>query len=304
MTAASPPPQGWRQIPAADGVAVREWGEPGDPGVLLWPGLGSTGAYFASVVGLLPGRAVAVDPPGWGGSPPPQTYTYAGLVGLAADLVSAYGCRTIVGHSLGADIAVGVACRPPAGLRAAVLVDGGYLDAGTRAQLGLPTGADRDELSAWWGENGPRFPDWETAIRDLAVLFETEATPALEAVVRDSFVSVDGEIRGSAPPGRVADLLLAVVHEDVAARARQVAVPTLLIACGQPLHTRPVKEPAWRAFAEAASPLVDLHVADALGPQPAAPGSGRRRPPHRRLAERPAVAAAPPQRGAGRIRSS
>jgi pimeloyl-ACP methyl ester carboxylesterase len=255
------------EIRLVDGVAVREWGAPGDPGVLLWPGLGSTGAYFSAVGTLLPGRAVAVDPPGFGGSPAPEAYRYEALVELAAGLADDCGCRAIVGHSLGADIALGVACRPPAGLRAAVLVDGGYLDAGARAQLGLPTGAGHDELSAWWRENGPRFPDWETAMLELAVLFDTEVTPALEVAVRDSFASVEGEIRGSAPAERVADLLLAVVHQDVADRARRLAVPTLLVACGRPPEGRAVKEPAWRAFA-AASPMVDLHVADDWGHNP------------------------------------
>ena len=37
------------------GVALREWGEPGLPEVLLWPGLGSTGAYFGAVAEALPG---------------------------------------------------------------------------------------------------------------------------------------------------------------------------------------------------------------------------------------------------------
>ena len=83
----------------------------------------------------------------------------------------------------------------------------------------------------------------------------------VEEIVHDSFVSVDGEIRESVEPERVADLLLAVVHQDVAARARAVDVPTLLIACGQPAEQRWVKEPAWRAFAEA-SPLIEVHVAD------------------------------------------
>jgi len=50
------------------GLAVREWGDPDDPAVLLWPGPGATGAYFAEVSAGLPGQAVAVDPPGFGRS--------------------------------------------------------------------------------------------------------------------------------------------------------------------------------------------------------------------------------------------
>lgn len=250
-----------------DGVAVRQWGDPSEPAILLWPGLGSAGAYFSAVAGLLPGRAVAVDPPGFGLSPPVEPCSFERLVEVASRLIETCGCRAIVGHSLGADVALGVANAPPTGLRAVVLVDGGYLDAATRAELGLPAHADRTELATWWEANAPRFPDWETAIRELATLFAADVSPAVEAAVRDSFTSIEGEIRGMAPPERVADLLLAILHQDVLARARSVAVATLLVACGQPAERADVKRRAWQAFADA-SPLVELHVADAWGHNP------------------------------------
>ena len=65
------------------GVMLREWGEPELPGVLLWPGLGSTGAYFAGIAGALPGRAVAADPPGFGSSAPLEPSTFERLVDVA-----------------------------------------------------------------------------------------------------------------------------------------------------------------------------------------------------------------------------
>ena len=138
----------------------------------------------------------------------------------------------MIGHSLGTDIALGVANDPPAGLRAVVLVDGGYLDAAARTELGLPVTAGMEELIAWCEENSLRFPDWETAVRKLAAFFGAEATAVVEGIVHDSFVSVDGEIRESLEPERVADLLLVVLHQDVAARARAVDVPTLLSPAG------------------------------------------------------------------------
>jgi pimeloyl-ACP methyl ester carboxylesterase len=249
------------------GVAIREWGDPGEPGVLLWPGVGSTGAYFGAVGALLPGRAVAADPPGFGGSPPPQAYAYQSLVERAGDVVGECDCRAMLGHSLGADIALGVAAEPPAGLRAVVLVDGGYMDAATRAALGLPTTASRAELIAWLRENSPRFPDWDAAVRDLAAMLGAKPSPAIEAYVREVLAEVDGEICDPAPPERVADLLRAVVHHDFAALARRIAVPTLLIACVQPPESRAHKEPAWQAFASA-SHLIELHVAENWGHNP------------------------------------
>jgi pimeloyl-ACP methyl ester carboxylesterase len=249
------------------GLAVRVWGDPAEPGIVLWPGLGSSGAYFASVAGALPGRGVAVDPPGCGRTVPLDPCTCERLVEMTRGVVEACGCRAIVGHSLGAYVAIGVAAKPPVGLRAAVLIDGGFLDADGFAELGMPTTQGRAELSAWLEANAPRFPSWDTAIRKLAIMVGTEATPALEAYVRQVFAEVDGEIRERARPDRMADLLLAVLEEDVHARAQRVRVPTLLIACGQPPERRATREKAWQRLAQA-SPLIELHVADDWGHNP------------------------------------
>jgi pimeloyl-ACP methyl ester carboxylesterase len=250
-----------------DGLAVREWGDPAAPGILLWPGLGSTSAYFSSVAEALPGRAVAVDPPGFGRSAPLDVCTYQRLVAAAAAVVDARDCRAVVAHSLGAHLAVGLATEPPAGLRAAVLIDGGFLDAQGFAKLGMPTSAGRAQLIGWLQTNTPRFPDWGSAIRELAAMIGSAPTPALERYVRGLLVEVDDEIRDLAPPDRMADLLLAVLDEDVPRLAQRIAVPTLLIACGEPAEQRSMREKAWRRFADA-SPLIELHVADAWGHNP------------------------------------
>jgi len=249
------------------GLAVREWGDPAEPGILLWPGLGATSAYFSSVAQALPGRAVVVDPPGFGRSVPPHAYTHERLIEAAARVVEACGCRAMVGHSLGAYLAVGVAGAPPAGLRAVVLIDGGFLDAEAMAELGMPVTAGRAQLLSWLETNAPCFPDWETAVRELATMSGGAPTPALEAYVRELLVEVNGEIRDLTPPDRMADLLLAVLPQDIRAHAARIAVPALLIACGAPAERRPIREKAWRAF-QSASPLVELHVAEDWGHNP------------------------------------
>ena len=251
----------------AEGIAVREWGDPTQSGILFWPGLGSTGAYFSAIAPLLPGRVLAADPPGFGRSPPPDAYSYEGLVDAAGSVIVAHGCSAMVGHSLGADLALGVANEPPDGLKAVVLIDGGYMDAATRGALGLPTDAGRTELTAWMAENGPRFPGWDAAFREIGAMWDTGATPEVEVAVRDAFVEVDGEVRQAAPPGRLADLLLAFLHQDIVDRARGTKVPILLIACGHPPERAAFKRPAWEAFAHA-SPLIELRVADEWGHNP------------------------------------
>jgi pimeloyl-ACP methyl ester carboxylesterase len=250
-----------------DGVAVREWGDPDEPGVLLWPGLGSVGAYFAPLAGALAGRAVAADPPGFGSSPSLERYTYARLLDAAGAVFTARGCRACVAHSLGGYLALGLAARPPAGLRAVVLIDGGFLSAGEMAELGVPVTGGRAQLIAWLEQNRPRFPDWDAAFGGFAAMVGGEVTVELQAYVREILVEVDGEISDLAPAARLADLLLAVVGEDVVGRARSIEVPTLLIACGQPPESRAIKARAWQAFASAA-PLIELHVADDWGHNP------------------------------------
>lgn len=254
-------------VDVGSGIVLREWGDPAAPGILLWPGLNSTGAYFSEVAGLLPGRAVAADPPGFGGSPTLDPCTYDRLVEVARVALGQRSCRAMVGHSLGAHVALGVGCDPPAGLQAIVLIDGGFLTAADFNELGMPVLSGRTELTAWMQSNKLRFPDWGTATRKLAEMVSADVTPALEAYVREVMVEVDGEVSGAASPEQMADLLLAVLRQDVVALAGRLAVPTLLIACGEPSSTRPVRERAWRAFA-AASPMVDLYVADEWGHNP------------------------------------
>jgi pimeloyl-ACP methyl ester carboxylesterase len=246
------------------GMAVREWGDPAVPAVLLWPGLGSTSAYFAAMAGSISGRAVAVDPPGFGRSAPPDGYTFEGLAHLAGRVVEACNCWAVVGHSLGANLAVGVAGEPPATLRAAVLLDGGYMDADALAELGMPVTAGRDRLTAWMQTNAPRFADWDAAIDDMGKMIGGGPTDVLETYLQEVFDEVDGEVRQAAPVDRMADLVLAVMNQDVLARAARIRVPTLLLASGQPAEGRITKERAWRRFAEA-SPLIELQVMDAWG---------------------------------------
>jgi pimeloyl-ACP methyl ester carboxylesterase len=213
------------------------------------------------VADALPGRAVAVDPPGCRGSLRSDIVTFDALVDATLGVVEECACSAVVGHSLGAFVAAAVATRPPPSLTAAVLIDGGFLDAAAMGTLGMPLAAGRASLIAWLRENSPGFPDWDTAIAALAEMSDTEPTAAFETYVRDVFAEVDGEIRQTTPVDSMADLLLAVFRDDPLERARQLQVPTLLIACGRPPDSRAIKEPAWTAFANA-SALVELHVAE------------------------------------------
>ena len=250
-----------------EGIAIDERGDLTSAGVLLWPGLGATGAYYRLVADLLAGRTVAADPPGTGDSPALEEWTFERMLTAAFGVISACRCQAMVGHSIGADLAVGVASAPPPELRAVVLIDGGFLDSATRGALGMPASATREEVDQFVQKNSARFSDWETAFREVAAIVGTTVTPALEALVRDECKEVDGEIRDAVAPEVLSSHLLATWCEDVPARAERIAVPTLLVTCGQPAERAAIKRPAWERFADA-SPLVELHIADDWGHNP------------------------------------
>jgi pimeloyl-ACP methyl ester carboxylesterase len=136
-------------------------------------------------------------------------------VEVAGAVLEACGCRAMVGHSLGAYLAAGVATKPSAQLRAVVLIDGGFLDPHGMAALGMPTASGRGELAAWLGANAPRFADWETATRELATMIGTAPTPAIAAYAREVMTEVDGEIRNPSAPERLAEFILAGVRETL-----------------------------------------------------------------------------------------
>lgn len=248
-------------------LAVREWGDPALPGVLLWPGLGSTGGYFTPIVAELPCRAVVVDPPGHGDSAPLEPCTFERLVEIGSAVVEQCRCVAFVGHSLAAYVAVGVACAPPAGLQTVVLLDGGFMEAEDMAAFGMPITEGRGPLTEWLAANLLRFPSWEAAVRQLATMIGGEEGEALNAYVREVFVESDDEIRERQTPERAADLLLATFDHEARALAEKLAIPTLLVASGQPAEVRAVRQRAWEAFASA-SPLAEVRVFDNWGHNP------------------------------------
>jgi pimeloyl-ACP methyl ester carboxylesterase len=173
----------------------------------------------------------------------------------------------MVGHSLGGWAALGVGADPPEGLRAIVLIDGGYMAPRELVAVGLPVLSGRAELVTFMQNNELRFPDWGTAVDELAKMFPAQVNPAFEAFVHEVMVEVDGEISEAGSPELQADSMLVLLGADVLALGSALKVPTLLVASGQPESSRPVREKAWQDFA-ATSPLVELHVEDGWGHNP------------------------------------
>lgn len=162
---------------------------------------------------------------------------------MAAEVATACDCYAIVGHAFGGYVACGVAADPPPGLRAAVLIDGGFMDVRTMVAVDLPVTEGRERLVAAIEESSLHFTDWGSALRDFATAIGAEPTKAIENYVHEIFVEFDGEIHDPWAPELLADVLLGFVSDDVRPYALRVQVPTLLIGCG----TSPNREVRERA---------------------------------------------------------
>src|SRR5579859_5118280 len=85
----------------------------GEPVLLLRHGLGATGDVFQGWRPLLatrwPGRWLAPDLPGHGGSPPLPSYTFDTLAAAVAGLIAAGTPTVVLGHSLGGVVGLALA---------------------------------------------------------------------------------------------------------------------------------------------------------------------------------------------------
>ncbi|MEU4625616.1 alpha/beta fold hydrolase [Actinoplanes sp. NPDC023801] len=99
-----------------NGLRVREGGADG-PLLLLLHGLGATGAVWSGWESVLarrwPGRWVAPDLPGHGGSAELAGYTFQALADAVRPLVDPDGRTVVLGHSLGGVLALTLAGQVP-----------------------------------------------------------------------------------------------------------------------------------------------------------------------------------------------
>jgi pimeloyl-ACP methyl ester carboxylesterase len=94
------------------GLRVQEGGG-GEPMLVLLHGLGATGDVWRRWWPLLaqrwPGRWIAPDLPGHGGSPPLAAYTFDGFAGAVAGTVRPGARVVVLGHSLGGVVGLALA---------------------------------------------------------------------------------------------------------------------------------------------------------------------------------------------------
>ena len=94
------------------GLRVQEGGS-GEPLLVLLHGLGATGDVWRGWRPLLaqrwPGRWIAPDLPGHGGSTPLAAYTFDGFAGAVACVVQPSARVVVLGHSLGGVVGLALA---------------------------------------------------------------------------------------------------------------------------------------------------------------------------------------------------
>jgi pimeloyl-ACP methyl ester carboxylesterase len=181
------------------GLRVHQCGS-GEPLLVLLHGLGATGDVWAAWRPLLsqrwPGRWIAPDLPGHGGSPPLPGYTFDGFAAAVAGAIQP-GARTVVlGHSLGGVVGLALASgRFPVPVQAVIGL--GIKVAWTEEDLARAQ-AIAHRQPAWFASRD------EAAVRYLRVSglagLLSAGHPAVDAGLREQ----DGRWRLAMDPGTFA----------------------------------------------------------------------------------------------------
>jgi pimeloyl-ACP methyl ester carboxylesterase len=181
------------------GLRVHEGGS-GEPVLLLLHGLGATGDVWGGWWPLLarrwPGRWLAPDLPGHGGSPPLATYTFDSLAAEVADIIPPSVPTVVLGHSLGGVVGLAMAS--------------GRFSVAVQAVIGLGIKAvwtDEDLDRARAAARRPRA--WfasrdEAAARYLRVSGLAGLLPAGDPAVDAGLREQDGQWRLAMDPGAFA----------------------------------------------------------------------------------------------------
>jgi pimeloyl-ACP methyl ester carboxylesterase len=260
-----------RLIDAGDAkLHVREWGpEDGRP-LLFWHALGDhtslqaaeAAPVLAQEYGL---RVVAVDAPGFGGSPrlADERYEMASLVELARGALDGLGLERAVwmGSSWGAALGVHLTAAHPERIEALVLLDGGYQDAPSGFGVTL-----RDLRKHWRSQPELWSHDsWEAIDVDARQYFR-RWSPALAESCRSAYRERDGKIFSIMGPDVYAAAIwgmIAAPPAEALPRLGASGVPVLLLAAAEPPELAEQRRPARERFA-ALVPQADVRLVDTM----------------------------------------
>ena len=211
-------------------LAVREWPGAG-PALLLMHGLASSQHIWDLVAPRFARagfRVATYDQRGHGRSGKPSSgYGFDTVSTDAAAVIRELGLHrpVVVGHSWGANVALELAVRQPRSVAGTVLVDGGFLNLGSR--MDWPT--TKRELAPPALRGTPVHEFLETLRYFLAG--QVEITPEVEAVFL-SLMRVDrhGNIHPRLSHANHLRILHALWAQDTQGLLRRVRVPSLVLA--------------------------------------------------------------------------
>ena len=178
------------------GLRMHEGGS-GEPLLVLLHGLGATGDVWARWSPLLarrwPGRWLAPDLPGHGGSPPLGAYSFDGFAAAVADIVPRSRSIVVLGHSLGGVVALALASGK-FNLPVQAVIGLGIKVVWTEQDLDRARAAARRPI-AWFGSRDEAAERY-LRVSGLAGLLSA-GDPAVDAGLREQ----DGRWRLAMDPG-------------------------------------------------------------------------------------------------------
>ena len=259
------------RVREVDGVAVREWGEPGAPAAVLWHAVGplASGAYGRELAGAFVSRGLrllAVDAPGYGLTPPRDPGGYA-LEQLAEVLLSVAGERAaLIGHSWGGAVALSAAAARPESVSAVVLLDSGHFD--YQDLEDVDPGATLEELTEQSRARLVRVADWEELERELRSEIRREPTETLLSVFREGVEQRDDGLWPKTPPEVRASALLGMVRgrrmSELWPLVGRASIPLLLVTATEPPESREQNDEGARRLL-AAVPSADWRSLEGAG---------------------------------------
>ena len=249
---------------------VREWGEESGSPLLFWHALGDhtslqpieAAPILVRDFGL---RVIAVDAPGFGGSPrlPDERYQMPALVELARGLLDALDLGRVAwaGSSWGGSVGVQFAAAHPERVRGLVLLDGGYTD---------PVddfGSSLEEIREHWRSQPDLWSSdsWEAVDNDAREYFR-RWTPELAESCRSAFREVDGRVVSIMGPDVYAAAIWGTMQAPPAEglpRLGASGVPVLLLAATQPPELEERRGPARERLA-ALVPQAEIRLMDTM----------------------------------------
>jgi pimeloyl-ACP methyl ester carboxylesterase len=134
-------------------VAVREAGS--GPAIVFLHGWGGSSRYWLHTAGAFAQdrRVIALDLPGFGATPPNGSASYGSLAATALAAADALGLDrfTVVGHSLGAGVALLMAAAAPQRVERLGLVSFGIAHDAFQATIAAGVGVQFDLAARLWG---------------------------------------------------------------------------------------------------------------------------------------------------------